>query len=353
MTTNQEQQSSGFFKGKNRWRIAAIGILAAIILIVVAGFGFAYLQNPIKQYTGQPEPITIGTSPIEVSGLLFIAENQGFFEDNGLNATIKGYDAGALAMKDLEAGTIDIATSSELVFTRNVLNNKQMHGIASIGTSDFEYIIARKDSGIANVSDLKGKKIGVARGTSADFYLSRFLALNGINPQDVTIINLKPANMTEPLKNGEVDAVSTWDPYASAVVNYFGDAVLVWPSQEGQLMYWIANYKNDLLTDRPEIIVRFLRSLSQAEDFVVNHPDEAKKIVQNRLGSDDAYIDKIWPKTHLMLSLDQSLILAAEDETRWLIENNLTTSKEMPNYLEYFCTEDLLVVQPEAVKIIR
>jgi len=129
MTTNQEQQSSGFFKGKNRWRIAAIGILAAIILIVVAGFGFAYLQNPIKQYTGQPEPITIGTSPIEVSGLLFIAENQGFFEDNGLNATIKGYDAGALAMKDLEAGTIDIATSSELVFTRNVLNNNKCMGL--------------------------------------------------------------------------------------------------------------------------------------------------------------------------------------------------------------------------------
>lgn len=42
------------------------------------------------------------------------------------------------------------------------------------------YLIGRKDRGIENVSDLRGKKIGILLGTSVEFYLGRFLILHGI-----------------------------------------------------------------------------------------------------------------------------------------------------------------------------
>jgi NitT/TauT family transport system substrate-binding protein len=335
----------------DRKTIARIAILLIIGIGLVVGLW--YLQSPKKQYTGQPESINIGTSPFEVSGLIFIAQDQGFFANNGLNATIKMYDAGIIAMDALYAGDLDVATAAELVFVRNVLNDKKIHGIASIGKSDFHYIIARKDKGIFNISDLKGKKIGVARGTSADFYLGRFLELHGIKLQDVTIVNLKPADMVAPLINGEVDAVSTWDPYAYPVENRLGVNATVWADQSGQLMYWMAICRDDLITNRPELIDRFLQALNQAEDFAVNHPDEARKIVQKRLGSDDAYMERIWSDTQLMLSLDQSLIIAMDDETRWLIKNNLTDKKEVPVFLDYIYRDGLNAVQPEAVNIIR
>jgi NitT/TauT family transport system substrate-binding protein len=299
------------------------------------------------------ESITIGTSPFEVSGLLYIAQDQGFFADNGLNATIKMYDAGVIAMDALYAGDLDVATASELVFTRNILNDKKIHGIASIGKEDFHYIIARKDKGILNISDLKGKKIGVAKGTSADFYLGRLLELQGIKMQDVTLVNLKPADMEAPLINGEVDAVSTWDPYAYPVQNRLGVNASIFPSQKGQLMYWVAICRDDLITNRPEVIDRFLRALNQAENFAVNHPDEAGKIVQKGMGSDDAYRERVLPKTQLMLSLDQSLIIASEDESRWLMKSNLTDKKEVPVFLDYLYRDGLDAVKPAAVNIIR
>jgi NitT/TauT family transport system substrate-binding protein len=118
-------------------------------------------------------------------------------------------------------------------------------------------------------------------------------------------------------------------------------------------MYWMAICRDDLITNRPELIDRFLQALNQAEDFAVNHPDEARKIVQKRLGSDDAYMERIWSDTQLMLSLDQSLIIAMDDETRWLIKNNLTDKKEVPVFLDYIYRDGLNAVRPEAVNIIR
>jgi len=49
----------------------------------------------------------------------------------------------------------------------------------------------------------------------------------------------------------------------------------------------------------------------------VLHPNETKAIIQRRLQYDDAYMATVWPENQFSLSLDQSLILAMEDEARW------------------------------------
>ena len=42
-----------------------------------------------------------------------------------------------------------------------------------------------------------------------------------------------------------------------------------------------------------------------------------------------------------------------EDEARWMITNNLTTEKQVPNFLDYIYEDGLKAVKPEAVNIIR
>jgi NitT/TauT family transport system substrate-binding protein len=61
----------------------------------------------------------------------------------------------------------------------------------------------------------------------------------------------------------------------------------------------------------------------------------------------------VWPQYTRSLSLDQPLITAMEDETRWMISNNLTTEKQVPDFLNYIYEDGLKAVKPEAVKIIR
>ena len=101
----------------------------------------------------------------------------------------------------------------------------------------------------------------------------------------------------------------------------------MWPAQSGQLGYSVMACRDNWTASNPELVNRFLKSLDQAERYFINHPKEAKAIVQKRLNYSDAYMATVLPDHQFALSLDQSLVLAMEDEGRWMINNNLTNAK--------------------------
>jgi ABC-type taurine transport system substrate-binding protein len=137
------------------------------------------------------------------------------------------------------------------------------------------------------------------------------------------------------------------------IKDQLGANAIVWPAQSGQQGYWIAISDQDWAAQHPEIITKFLKSMDQAATYILYHPTEAKAIVKKRSSATDAYIAAIWNSTQFLLSLDQSLITAMEDEGRWMINSNLTTEKTMPDYRNYLYLEGLEEVKPESVNIIR
>jgi NitT/TauT family transport system substrate-binding protein len=330
-------------------KIAVAVLLAAAI--VAAGLLAVYSSASPPPGTVPAEPVTIGTAPLEVSGLIFIAEDQGYFQENGISPAIRIYPAGINAVDALFAGEVDVATAADFVFARQVLAGKPVRGIATIGRSEFHYIVTEKDRGIRTAADLKGKKIGVARGTSGDFFLGRYLELNGIDLRDVEIVDVPPSEIAAPLLDGRVDAVSTWDPYAWSTEVQLGNRSLAWPEQKGQMMYWMAICRKDTVTGDPARVRKFLQSLQQAETFAANNPAEARRIVQKRLRTDDAYLERVWPATRLSLSLDQSLVTAMEDEARWMIANN-RSGEPVPDFRTYIYPDSLEELRPGSVRII-
>jgi len=71
------------------------------------------------------------------------------------------------------------------------------------------------------------------------------------------------------------------------------------------------------------------------------------------LEHDHAYLESVWTQYNFSPSLDQSLILAMKDETRWIIENDLTPEKQDPNFLDSISINGLAKIKPDAVNIIR
>jgi NitT/TauT family transport system substrate-binding protein len=66
-----------------------------------------------------------------------------------------------------------------------------------------------------------------------------------------------------------------------------------------------------------------------------------------------AKLTELWPSYRFNVALDQSLILALEDETRWAIKSKLTGRTDTPNYLDYIYLGGLQSVAPSAVTIIH
>jgi ABC-type nitrate/sulfonate/bicarbonate transport system substrate-binding protein len=328
-------------------------ITLAVILLVVAIVlsSFVYL-NSQKPYTGNIEPITLGVYPSEYNSLIYIANDQKFFNANGLNITLKNYVSGAAAAKGMLNEEVDVATASEFVIVSNALNNASICALGSLSRYLNLDIIARTDRGINSVSDLVGKKIGVTLGTANQFYLGRYLELYGINQSQVTVVNYNFVQMPDALANGTIDAAITFQPYINQIQNLLGDRIVVWPAQAEQFGYFESICTRSWATAHPDLVVRFLKAVIQAENFNAVHRDQAIAIVANDLNYTNEYTASVWPDYEYSVMLDQSFILLMQDEARWLINNNLTSSTSTPNFLDYIYVDGLKSVRSESVNII-
>lgn len=328
--------------------LAAIAIIAAIVSIgsgawPLPDFGIADKETP--------ESITLGTPPNELASLIFIAEDQGFFAGNNINATIRTYDTALAAVGGMKKGDVDFSVSTEYPIVAEAFNNGNIGVIGSIDKYETTYLIGRKDLGIENLRDLKGKKIGLGRGGIGEFYLGRFLDLHGMSIHDVTLVDIKPAQLMASLANGSVDAAMIWNIDINTVEKRLNSNAIVWPAQSSQTAFSVVTCRKEWAASHPDAIARFLKSLAQAEQYTINHPAEAKAIVQKRLNYTDAYAAPIWPNHQFSLTLDQSLVAAMEDEARWMIQNNLTAGKTVPDFGQNIYTKGLREVKPDSVNI--
>jgi NitT/TauT family transport system substrate-binding protein len=337
---NYAQRISGF---------ALIGVSLVMLLAAV----FALCSCSRGNDSGKPETLTIAAVPTELNAMVYVAEDQKFFARNGLQVTLKAYDSGATAAAGMLNAEADIALVAEFPIVRQVFNRKDIINFGTITKYENTYMIWRTDSGITTIQDLKGKRIGVTLQTISEFYLGRILDLNGMNIQQVTLIDTKAAESETALLAGKIDAVATWEPWVTQINQRMGKEAITRALQSGQYAYWNLVSTTDWIKKHSNIMRRLMKSLVQAEGDIARHQNEARAIVRKRMNFDDTYMEIIWPRYQFALSLEQSLITAMEDEARWLIKNNLTKEKNVPNFLDYIYEDGLKAVKPEAVNIIR
>jgi NitT/TauT family transport system substrate-binding protein len=326
-------------------------LLASLLFTLLAGFGLWSCSR--SEESRKMENMKIGAPPLEQNALIYIADDKRLFARNGLNIAIKDYDSGVTAVDGMLKGEVGIAEAAEFPFVRTVFQKEQICIIACNDKFENDYIVGRKDRGINKVSDLKGKRIGVSLKTINEFYLGRFLGLNGIDMKDIVPVDTKPGQFVDALAGGGVDALIAWQPYISRILEKEGNRAVVWPAQSGQAVYGVLVCSRGWLTQRADAVKRFLKSLAEAEDYLFHHPDEAKAIVRKRLKYEDSYMARIWPQHRFSLSLDQTLIVAMKDEAQWMIKNNLTSEKTIPDFMDNIYLDGLMAVRPEAVSIIR
>ena len=168
-----------------RFTILILTAIAVIALTVNA-------CQPEKQ-AGPPEKVTIAYSTSFSAVLVHIAFTKGYFGEEGLDATPQPHASGKEALQSVLEGKADLATVADTPIMFAIMNGKKITTLAVIQTTNKnEAIVARRDQGIAQPSDLQGKKIGVTLGTTGDFFADSFLLAHGIDRKQVKIIDLKP-----------------------------------------------------------------------------------------------------------------------------------------------------------------
>ena len=147
----------------------------------------------------QTQTLTLGAAPLEQNTLIYIAEQQGIFANNSLKIEMRDYRTGVETIQALQQGDVDLAVSAEFPFVQAVTQKHQISLLTTIDMFENITIVGRKDRGIQNIADLRGKRVGISKQTISEFYLGRFLAINGIRSQEVVLVDLKPDQIVQSL----------------------------------------------------------------------------------------------------------------------------------------------------------
>ena len=290
--------------------------------------------------------MTIATGVDPVFSAYYVAQQAGLFKKHGLDVRINTGPSGSAMVSFLINGQIESAFGSEIAGVSN--HNLDPNVVVVAQATRLVRWIAVVGRNIDNLDQLKGKKVGVARGSGGEVFWLAMLDKLKLNPADYTVVNVEAPEMIAALERGNIDAYAVWEPWVTrglaAVKN-----TKVLRDQEGILEQGVYIYMNlGWIKKNPEQAEGFVRALIEATDVINKDRKRAAKDVSDFLKSlDPQLVEQLMTKLRFEMVLDDFTIsLFRLAETQLKQQGKLTK----PLDLGAFVYPDLLrKLQPKSV----
>jgi NitT/TauT family transport system substrate-binding protein len=297
--------------------------------------------------------MVIGIYRGELTTVLYMAEQSGYLKQMGIDAELRDFESGAAAVAALNEGRVDLATGADFVFASTIGGHPDLRTVAALDSANSVYLVARRDRGIHNISDIKGKRIAVTLTTPGEYFLGRQLNYLRLEQDDVTMVNMTPTTAEKEMVAGSVDAAIFWNPVARRIRESLGSNGISWPAQAGSTFHMLLISRDSFIKKDAPAMVRLMKALHMAEKAIEADPAAAQRHVAKRIGMTEAYLAEVWGDHRFRVSLDRSLMLALEDESRWIDRSQVEAGRKLPNYLDYIHFEALESAHPDSVTIIH
>lgn len=214
---------------------------------------------------------------------MHIAHELGFFEEEGLKYEIIKSETSVFDL--MVAGQVDGFQQMLPAMIQRIDNGMEANIVSGVHTGCLKSV-APIDSPINDVTDLKGKKIGVpGLASSQAIVMQRTLLAHGIGAtpgnMEVEFVVYNNADLPLALANGEVDVIALGDPNASVLVEN-GDHKLIFDQASDPLYVdeycCIIALRPDFLKNYPQTAAKYLRAMQRAGMYIQENPLEAAKV---------------------------------------------------------------------------
>lgn len=236
------------------------------------------------------------------ASLLTTAREKGYFDEMGLKVNMVEFQGGPAEIAAMASGDIEIAQIGHGAHALCAEGEAVIFEIDSTSLADA--VIGNKDKGVNSITDLKGKKVAVTSGTSAEIILDLALESKGMKPSDLEIVEMDANGIVSAMVSGKVDACAAWSPGTVTIANALGDKA-VWLATNQDYVNEVTFPSSFITTQKyadknHDILVRFARALQKAADYRAGHIKEVAKYVAKQC------------------EVDESVMLATVGEGNWL-----------------------------------
>jgi sulfonate transport system substrate-binding protein len=220
--------------------------------------------------------VTLNIGDQKGTGAEAVLKAAGLLSKLPFRASWADFTSGPPMLEAMGSGSIDIGGVGDAppVFAASGGESVEIVG-ARQTDGDQDALVVPKGSAITSIAQLKGKKIAVASGSSADYDLLTVLAAAGLSDKDVTVVALQPAQALAAFTSGAVDAWDIWPPYVQQVTAQDSARVLATGAKYGSpYSFEVASKAAVASPAKAAAIAAYLKVLNQAYVWAAAHPDQ-------------------------------------------------------------------------------
>ncbi len=263
--------------------VRAVGVLAAATLALSACGG-----SDDEQTADGLDQVTVGIIPILDVAPIYLGEDQGFFEDEGIDLTLESGQGGAAILPGVESGQFEFGFSNNTSLL--VAKDKGIDvRIVAAGNSttgevgaDFSAVVAPEGSDIADATDLEGKRVAVnTLNNIGSTTINNAVREAGGDPSSIEYVELAFPDMPAALGNGQVDAAWVVEPFVTIATGQGATPVLYnFAETDPELM--VASYFTSAKTAEADadLVERFAAAMEKSLAYAAENPDEVRRIIQ-------------------------------------------------------------------------
>jgi sulfonate transport system substrate-binding protein len=195
------------------------------------------------------------------------------------------------ALQFLNADSINFGSTAGSAALIAKINGNPIKSVYVYSRPEWTALVTGKDSKITQVSELKGKKVAMVRGTDPHIFLVRALLAAGLTDKDITpVLVQQHADGGTALLRGDVDAWAGLDPMMAQ--HEIKDGAKLFYRKPEANTWGILNVREEFAKDHPELVKRVISAYEEARKYSLANYDELKKIFITATKLDGAVVDK-------------------------------------------------------------
>lgn len=255
----------------------ATWLLGGAVIVVALALGLYFGLRD----TGESEPLIVSIPTYPGGGVLFIAQEKGYFGD--LQVEIQIIDDWRARNSAYQGGQIDVlyGTVDGFAFEAAELRPGNLL-FATSYSNGADGIVAKTD--VRTVHDLAGKRIAFAEGTTAHFFLAHLLREVGLSLSDITPATVDDSSLAgQAFLAGNVDAAVTWEPFVSMAAETEDGHVVVSSADKEALIIDVFYASDEAYADRRDDLVTFAQACLRAIDDIIADPQASYAAISEGL----------------------------------------------------------------------
>jgi sulfonate transport system substrate-binding protein len=313
--------------------LALLALIAAGCSSASAGSGSTSSSDGSKASTTDVSQVTLHIGDQAGSGSQALLTAAGLISKLPFKVTWADFTSGPPMLQAMAGGAVDIGSvgNAPPVFAAAGGDNLAIVGAFQANPLGSALLVP-KNSPIHSIAQLKGKRIAVAQGSSADYHLLTVLKKGGLTVHDVTLDYLQPADGLAALASGHVDAWDIWSPFVEQAEAQDHARLLVSGVGYGSPYSFTVASRGALADPAKAAAIRdYLKLLAQAHAWAATHQAAWAAVWAKATGLPDAIMAKAAKDDAARAVPITPAVVGSEQQ----VSNAFTTAGLIPGHVDF------------------